>query len=343
MSTCREQFLDWTGCFAVVFGLAGFLAGGCPTELEGAGLTGATPGLPSGGGGTEGSGAVSAGTSGTLTVSVVEGAANTYYDIYRRVTDASVETYESAGEAVSLPAGVYYLTQYFNGSFVWADEVTITAGATTTVELGAIELVSVENASDGYFDIYSSDGGEKYASYNASDALITAPAGTFTLKEYYNGDFTYASDVVVEAGATTTVRMGGIKLIAVEGAVEATYGIYDATGSTCYASYNDPDVIITAPAGTFTLKEYFNADFTYASNVEVEPGSVTEVEMGAIRYGGSQSYDIYVGGALVSSNNDPDTIVTAPAGTYELRKYFDDEVVLATGVVVEAGAVTEVR
>ena len=100
-------------------------------------------------------------------------------------------------------------------------------------------------------------------------------------------------------------------------------------------------MIITAPPGTFTLKEYFNDKFTYASDVQVEAGEVTDVPMGAIRYNGSQAYDIYVSGTLVSSYNEAGAVITAPAGTYTLMKYFDDETVLANNVVVIAGAITD--
>lgn len=282
-----------------------------------------------------------AGTGG-LFVDTLAGAANTYFDVYSVPGNRSLRSYEASETWCYLPAGTYRLTQYFNGDFVYADDVAIEAGVGTTVALGAIQLVTVPNASDGYFDIYDATGATAYSTYNEANAAITAPAGTFVLKEYYNANFDYATSVTVTAGQTTTVAMGGIKLIIVPGATEGTYGIYDSSGTTAYATYNDPNVIITAPPGTFVLKEYFNPDFTYASNVQVTAGAVTEVRMGAIRYNGSMAYDIYSGGERVSSYNDAGAIITAPAGTYTLTKYYDANTVLATGVVVTAGTITDV-
>ncbi len=76
--------------------------------------------------------------------------------------------------------------------------------------------------------------------------------------------------------------------------------------------------------------------------MQVIAGEVTTVPMGAIRFNGPMAYDIYVGGELVASYNDPEVAVTAPPGTYTLTKYFDEDVVLATDVVVTAGAITDV-
>lgn len=276
-----------------------------------------------------------------ILVQTIEGAASTEYDIYKQVSDESVQTYTASNELVSLPPGVYYLTEYFNADFVYASDVVVSLGNTTTVTLGGIKLATVPGASDGSYDIYDASGETVYSTYTEPNIVITAPAGHFTLKEYFNGDFAYATDVEVTAGETTDVEMGGVTLITVPGASDGTYAIYDSTGGTVYATYNEPNVVITAPAGTFTLKEYFNDDFTYATGIEVRAGEVTSVPMGAIRYSGVLDYDIYADGQLLSSYNERDLIITAPPGTYMLTEYFDDENVLAT-IVVVAGAVTNV-
>lgn len=336
------------------------LPAGCPLGTSGSGLTAGddtsdtgTSG-PAGSTTTDGSAPTSAGDEsdgggangppgmGTLLVETIDGAANTYFDIYELPGQRGIRSYQESNTAVFLAPGLYELTQYFNSDFVYATNVTIAAGTTTTVSLGAIQLLTVTNAVDGSFDIYDPTGQTEYSSYNAPSALITAPEGTFVLKEYFNPSFDYAREVTVVAGETTTVAMGGIKLVTVSGAADGTYGIYDSAGATAYATYKEPNVIITAPAGTFTLKEYFNPDFTYASDVAVVAGEVTEVPMGAIRYTGTLAYDIYAGGALVSSYNEAGLIITAPAGTYTLTEYFDDENVLANNVVVTVGAITDV-
>lgn len=338
----QKHFLKTKIALAMLSGVALCLLGGCPVgtpAADGTDGTGDTTGTETPP--PDGTSGPPAGL-GALLVATVTGAANTEFDVYELPGGRSLRSYESANAPLNLAPGLYYVTQYFNHSFQYASDVTITAGSTTTVTLGAIDLVTVADASDGYYDIYDSTGATEYSSYNAPNTAITAPAGTFTLREYFNGDFDYATNVIVVAGETTTVEMGGIKLVTVAGAADGTYGIYDSGGTTVYATYNEPDVIITAPAGTFALKEYFNDKFTYASNVQVQAGQVTTVAMGAIRYNGTQAYDIYAGGTIVSSYNEAGAIITAPAGTYTLTKYFDDETILATSVVVIAGAITDV-
>ena len=343
----RNRFLRFAIFQAMLLTAMVCLPGGCPTGTFPAESTGTTDGDTGDGTTTPPSGGDADGASippglGALVVETVTDASGTEYDIYELPGGGTVRSYQSTNTTINLRPGLYYLTQYFNADFRYASGVTITVGSVTTVPLGAIQLVTVTNASDGYYDIYDSTGATEYSSYNAPNASITAPAGTFTLKEYFNGDFDYATNVVVVAGETTTVEMGGIKLVTVAGASDGTYAIYDSGGTVTYATYNDSDVIITAPAGTFTLKEYFNDKFTYASNVQVQAGVVTTVPMGAIRYNGTLAYDIYVAGTIVSSYNEAGAVITAPAGTYTLMKYFDDETVLATNVVVTAGAITDV-
>lgn len=332
-------------CLLIVPALAVCLSGGCPQTTDTTGDPNATGGptgsLPTDTMSPTGGASGPPAGFGALLVETVAGAINTEFDIYELPGSSALRSYQSANVPVNLAPGLYRLTQWFNADFWYANDVTITAGATTTVTLGAINVVTVADAADGEYDIYDSTGATEYSSYNAPDVLISAPAGTFVLKEYFNGSFDYATGVTVVAGETTTVEMGAVELVTVAGAVEGEYAIYDSTGTTVYATYNEPDVIITAPPGTFVLKEYFNDRFTYASNVLVQAGEVTTVTMGAIRYNGTQAYDIYIGGTLVSSYNEPGDIVTAPPGTYTLMKYFDDTTVLALNVVVTAGAITD--
>ncbi len=328
---------------------------GCPQETAtfgaGAGATAAASGAAdtatedgSGGSGdaTEPPSAPATGDMGTLIVDALDNAENRYFDVYELPGEQSLMTYQAADEGLSLAPGLYRITQYFNAAFHYADGVQIIAGQTTTVTLGAIKLVTLDGATGEYFDIWDPTGQTNYASYNAPNVLITAPAGTFVLREYFNASFDYATNVVVTEGEVTTVEMGAIRLVTVEDAGYGEYAIWSEDGGSVYAAYKSPNELVTAPPGVFTLKQYFNPAFTYASDVVVQAGEVTTVTMGAIRYNGTMDYDIYLDGDLVRSYNVAGTTVTVPPGTYLLTKYFDDETVIATHVVVTAGAVTEV-
>jgi hypothetical protein len=281
-------------------------------------------------------------TAGTTAIILdsVPGAQNTSFDLYRQATHFQVSTYNPADEPVTVKPGTYYLTQYFNGAFVYADHIAVEAGQTVHVPMGAMQLVTVPGARWGNYDIYGAAGFNLFSSANDHDTAVTAPPGTFRLTEYFNSHFVYAENVLVNAGETTVVTMGAIQLVTVAGAVDGSYDIYNAAGAVNYAQANDPNDLITAPPGTFVLKQYFNGDFTYAADVAVTAGATTVVRMGGIRYHGTDSYDIYVGGHLASPANDPNVIVTAPPGTYTLYKYFTTDV-LVGDVEVTAGAVTE--
>jgi len=103
-------------------------------------------------------------------------------------------------------------------------------------------------------------------------------------------------------------------------------------------------VIRPVPAGTYVLTEYFNAPLVFASGVVVEPNALNDVVLGAIRYtGGEALYDIFDAGGetVLSRPNDAGEIRTLPAGTFLLKPYFEDTVLVAD-VTVTAGAITTV-
>jgi len=193
----------------------------------------------------------------------------------------------------------------------------------------------------GSFDLYDAAGQTLLSAANETGVPVTAPPGGYRLTQYFNPAFPFAQDVVVEAGKTAVVPLGAILLQTVPGSVLGSYDIYASGGATLLSEANDADVPVAAPPGTYVLRQYFNSDFTYAAGVTARAGEITAVPMGAIRYHGTLSYDLYVNGRLVSAANAPGDIVTAPPGTYSLFEYFTYHA-LAEDVNVEAGAVTEV-
>ncbi|MEP0841664.1 MAG: hypothetical protein HRF43_03005 [Phycisphaerae bacterium] len=264
------------------------------------------------------------------------------FDIY----DAAGRELLSGGHApeqpVAVAPGTYVLTQAGNPAFVFASAVAVEADRLTVVAVGAIRLVLVEGATRGWFDLYDASGRAVLSQANEPDLPVTAPAGTYVLKQSFNEAFTFAESVAVQAGATTTVRLGAVRLETVAGAAGGQFDIYGPDGTVLLAEANEPDVPVAVPPGTYVLKRYFNDRLVLAAGVTVAAGQSTVIRMGALRYNGAVAYDLYLGNNLVVPSCLPGELQTIPPGTYSLYEYFSDRL-LASGVVVQPGQITEVE
>lgn len=279
-----------------------------------------------------------------IIVETAAGAAAINLDVYDASTNVRVEQARSTDEFIELEPGEYTVTEYFNEGFVIARLVEVSAGQVTRVRLGAVHVTAATGSEAAIYDIYDGAGETLLDQVNDTDVIRPVPAGTYVLKEYFNDVFDFARDVVVTEGVVTTVSLGAVRLITVEGAEAEIYDIYDASGQTLLDQVNDTGVIRPVPAGTYVITEYFNAPLVFASGVMVEPNALTDVLLGAIRYtGGETLYDIYDAGGetVLARPNDAGEIRTLPAGTFLLKPYFEDTV-LADDIVVTAGAITTV-
>jgi len=281
---------------------------------------------------------------GAVHVTTASGSEAAIYDIYDATGDNLLDQVNDTGTIRPVPAGTYVLKEYFNDVFDFARDVVVVEGEVTVVALGAVVVTTASGSEAAIYDIYDGTGEMLLDRVNDTDEIRPLPAGTYVLKEYFNDVFDFARDVVITADMVTTIPLGAVRLITVEGAVAEIYDIYDATGQTLLDRVNDTGVIRPVPAGTYVITEYFNAPLVFASGVVVEPNAQTDVLLGAIRYTGSESlYDIYDGGGetVLARPNDAGEIRTLPAGTFVLKPYFEDTV-LADDVVVTAGAITTV-
>ncbi len=210
-------------------------------------------------------------------------------------------------------------------------------------------LVAAPDGSEAIsVDLYVAGTDQAVKTAQSAGQVIDVAAGTYRLHEYAHGDFVFAPSVTVTAGAVTHVTLGAIRVTTVAGSATATYDLYDASGDTLLDQVNDTDEIRAVPAGTYLLKEYFHDQFVFAQDVVVTEGAVTTVALGAINLhsvDGAETaiYDILAedGQTLLDQVNDTNTIRPVPAGTYVLKEYFNDALVYAADVVVQAGALTE--
>lgn len=206
-----------------------------------------------------------------------------------------------------------------------------------------ILVTSPPGAENEPFDLFTADAGRRLSQAHDLNELLEVDPGTYLLTQYFNEDFVFARNVVVNLGEVTTVALGAIEVTTVTGSEAATYDIYDSDGAALLSRPNDSDRINPVPPGTYTLKEYFD-EFTYVSGLTVVAGEVATFEMGAILYAGAEpTYDIYDANGTTVLVRPASAAETRPMppGTYVLKDYFADTV-LAEGVVVEAGESTTV-
>lgn len=244
---------------------------------------------------------------------------------------------------VTVPAGIYRLVRNNAPAFVYATDVVVVAGQVTDVRMGAITLVTVPGGVEGEFEIQDAAGTVTLSDFEEPNMPVTVPAGTYTLMRNNAPGFVYATNVTVTAGSSTPVTMGAIRLQTLPGAVEGEFEIQDATGTLTLSDFEEPNMPVTVPPGTYTLVQNNNPDFVYATDVMVTAGNVTTVTMGAIRYTGATDYEIFdaAGAQVLSDFESPNTNVTVPPGTYVLKENNTDNV-LVSNVLAVAGQLTVV-
>lgn len=329
----------------VALAILALAAGGCPSGTSADLGNGAEGGAPidstagsSGGASSDDSAEVQ---TGILVVTPSNSEVN--IDVHLASTDERVKAAQSANEVIELAPGTYRLREYFHDDFVFAESVTVVAGAVTQVTLGAILVTTAPGSEAAIYDIFDATGDLLLDQVNDTGVIRPVPAGSYLLTEYFNKSFVYASNVVVSPGSITTIAMGAINLTSVPGG-DAIYDIFAADGQTLLDQVSDTNTVRPVPAGTYVLKEYFHDAMIFADGVTVSPGAVTERALGAIRYNGPEEiYDIYdaSGEKLLDQVSDRGVIRSLAPGTYVLKPYFE-KTILAQGVVVVAGAITEV-
>lgn len=249
----------------------------------------------------------------------------------------------SMGQVQSVAPGRYVLTAYLDQSFVYATGVVVVAGATTRIEFGAVNLVTVAGSEEATYDIYGSTG-QLLTRAQSDNTILPLPPGTFDLTAYFNAPLVYGDNVVVTAGNVTTVTLGAFELTAGTDWVSPTYDIFAANGSTLLARPEWVNTLVPMPAGTYVVKDYFNDLFPYATGVRVNARETTRFAMGAILYTGIEPvYDVYdaSGTQLLDRAAFRNDKLPVPPGTFVLKDYFSD-VVLAVGVTAASGQVTTV-
>ena len=222
------------------------------------------------------------------------------------------------------------------------------SGAIPPVELvegeTGILVVVPEGAFEGAWELWKDE--KRIDDYEDTGVLFPAEPGVYTVKEYSNPQFIWASGVPVETGKTTRVQLGALEVVTPAGIVAENLDLWDETGDERLHTPYETDQVIPVPAGSYTVTKYFTQEFVWKSPVVVEAGHITPVEMGGVKLLSEtiSSFDLYDGSndQKLSMANDSNKALPVPPGSYTLKEYFSQEV-LASGVQVTAGTVTEVE
>jgi hypothetical protein len=268
------------------------------------------------------------------------------WDLFIAGSESPLSRAHGTETPVAVEPGTYTVTEYFNAKLPWASGFQVEQGQLTRIHLGAVRVTAPEGTKATNWDLWDAGGENKIDEANGTGEVYPVPAGTFTVKEYFNPRLVWAQAVEVVPGRISEVRLGALHVIAPEGAKATNWDLWQPNGESKIDEANSNGEIIPVPAGSFQVNEYFNPHFVWADAIEVQPGVVTELVLGAIRVDSTttKNWDLWDAGNTlkIDEANDTGDVVPAPAGTFTVRKYFEDDVI-AHGVVVTAGEITVVQ
>jgi len=280
-----------------------------------------------------------------LLVKPVAGATHGTYSVWDATGEKRLKEHAPADEVVPFPPGRYRLVDQ-TSYLPYAKEAEVKPGATTTILLGALRLLPVEGAANAVYSIYDGTGEKRFREHNEPGAAVSAGPGKYRLSDQ-TSYMPFAKDVEVKAGEVAEVRIGAMRLVPVEGAANAVYSIYDATGEKRFREHNEPGAAVSAGPGKYRL--FDQASYApFAKDVDVKAGETTEVRIGAMRLvpveGAAHAvYSLYdaTGEKRLREHNEPDRVLSAGPGKYRL---FDQAsyAPYAKDVEVRAGETTEV-
>ncbi len=103
------------------------------------------------------------------------------YDVYTADGQTVLSRPNSDNTVVPLPPGDYRIVEYFNELFPYTT-ITITAGALTTFEMGALRYDGPESN----YDIYDASGSNLRVRPASRGAVRPLPPGDYVLKDYFS-------------------------------------------------------------------------------------------------------------------------------------------------------------
>ncbi len=270
-----------------------------------------------------------------LEVDTVAGATHSEFDVY--AGEVGVAELLPANEVVALAPGHYSIRRHSESAAIWSSDVEVTDGHVTHLAMGAIRVQRVPGAVASPFSTWTADG-RKIIDRDEPDAMVTAPAGSFRITAMLEPEFVWAQHLVVTAGQTTELRLGGLRVRVPAGSTDEAFTIYDVAKTHSLIDYEPVNVIVSVPAGSMTVTRHLEREMEFGTP-EIIAGQVTEVQLGAIRWNGAVPVDVWNAAAtkLLATGFLPGDQIAARASDYVL---LDQQTPLAYATVT-TGAVTE--
>lgn len=215
-----------------------------------------------------------------VTVEVPEGVTRSEFSVYQDKKPIIEIGY--AGKPVEIPPGTYTITRNGSMRWIWARDVKVARGRTTTVRLGAMKVVTP--GVDESISVLDPATNRFVSELDPVNVAFAAPAGTWRPTSYLESTMQF-DDVKVEAGKVSELQLGAIKVTVPEGTYDDAVSVYDETGKT--RSERRPiGKPFLAPTGRNRLNSFLDIT-VLAEAVEVTPGRIVDVPVGALVWNGA--------------------------------------------------------
>jgi len=207
-----------------------------------------------------------------------------------------------------------------------------------------IQVFVPEGAPETAWELWKDE--DRIDDYEDTGVLFPAEPGSYRVAKYSSPQFIWASGVPVEAGKTTRIHLGALRVVTPSGMGNVQFDLWTETGEERLHTPYETNQVTPMSAGSYTVTKYSTQEFIWKTPVVVEAGQITRLELGGLTLSSEtpSSFDLYDSSndRKLSMANDTNKAHPVPPGTYTLKKYFSDEV-LASSVPVTAGTVTVVQ
>ncbi len=209
-----------------------------------------------------------------------------------------------------------------------------------------LEVDAVAGATHSEYDVYA--GEVRVAELLPANEVVALATGHYSITRHSEAAAIWSSDVEIADGRVTHLAMGAIRVQVVPGAVDGLFSTWSADGRKLI-DRDEPDAIVTAPAGSFRITSMLEPEFVWAQGLVVIPGQIAELRLGGVRVrvpAGSTDeaftiYDVAKTHSLI--DYEPvNVIVSVPAGSMTVTRHLEREMEFGTPEIT-AGQVTEVE
>lgn len=285
----------------------------------------------------------SGGDSGIRVVAPPQGAGPSF-DVLRRTGGDVVLSGVGLNMLLQLSAGDYVLRQSSAPGHIFADNVNVLDGNTTSVIVGLVHIIAAPGLAGVTYDLYDGNGSRVVINNVPSGPELIVTQGPYRVVPHGFPGLVLAR-INVDQTSTVEVMVAGLQVTAPVGASNANYLITSSTASNVLADSLRFNSVIALPVGDYRVTEQ-GADpaIVFATSARVAAGAVTTIALGAIRYNGQEDVDILPqdGTVAIATNRHPRMVVAVLPGVYMIRDSRTG-VILQRLIRVKPGEITDVQ